>query len=164
MSLRNTRNGKEFGAEMNESLQKFKQIVEVQLPDHIRDEAQKIVDNSFAKEQFQDGKSSKWEGRANDKESSKPRTKRRALLVNEGKLISATEAEVRNKDTVAIAVNDPEASIYAPVHNEGLKAGRGKGFKMKQRQFMPVPGEPFPELEDKVGKYLDEQMDKILGQ
>lgn len=25
---------------------------------------------------------------------------------------------------------------YAAVHNEGLKAGRGKGFKMPQRQFM----------------------------
>ena len=26
--------------------------------------------------------------------------------------------------------------IYAKVHNEGLKAGRGKGFMMPKRQFM----------------------------
>jgi phage gpG-like protein len=26
--------------------------------------------------------------------------------------------------------------IYAAVHNEGLMAGRGKGFKMPKRQFM----------------------------
>jgi phage gpG-like protein len=25
---------------------------------------------------------------------------------------------------------------YAAIHNEGLRAGRGKGFKMPKRQFM----------------------------
>jgi hypothetical protein len=33
---------------------------------------------------------------------------------------------------------------------------------MPQRQFMPVPGEPFPELENEVEKFLDAEMDKIF--
>jgi phage gpG-like protein len=80
----------------------------------------------------------------------------------DGVLIAATEAEVRSVDTVAIVVNDPEASKYAAVHNEGLQAGKGKGFKMPQRQFMPIEGEPFPELEEEVEKFLDAEMDKII--
>lgn len=147
---------------MTEKAKQFKLMVEQKLPDHIKDKAQQIVDNSFEAEQFQDGKSSKWKGRKNDAESSKARTDRRALLVDTGKLIGAVEAEVRGKDTVAITVNDPEANRYAAVHNEGLKAGRGTGFKMPKRQFMPAPGEDFPELDKHVEKFLDSEMDKIF--
>ena len=161
--LRNKRNGKEFGQEMNENVQKFKKVIEEKLPDHIKDKAQQLVDESFEQEQFQDGKSSKWDGRKDDKEAGKARSNRRALLVKSGKLIASTEAEVRNKDTVVIAVNDPEAAEYAAVHNEGLEAGKGKGFKMKQRQFMPIPGEPFPKLEAEIEKFIDDQMDKIFN-
>lgn len=161
--LKNTGNGKEFGDEMNDRLKKVVKVIADKLPDHIKDKAQKLVDESFEKEQFQDGKSGKWKGRKGDSESGKVRTERRALLVKDGKLIASTEAEVRNKDTVAIVVNDPVAAQYAAVHNEGLKAGRGAGFKMEQRQFMPIPGEPFPELENEVEKFLDDEMDKIFN-
>lgn len=163
MALRNTRNGKEFSREMSENIQKFKQVVEQKLPDHIKDKAQQFVDSSFQAEQFQDSKSPKWQGRKNDSESGKSRTGRRALLVDSGKLIGSVEAEVRGKDTVAIAVNDPEANKYAAVHNEGLKAGKGAGFKMPKRQFMPAPGEDFPELDKHVEKFLDQEMDKIFN-
>lgn len=30
----------------------------------------------------------------------------------------------------------PSTDVYAKVHNEGLKAGRGKGFTMPKRQFI----------------------------
>lgn len=163
MALRNKRTGREFGDEMKQSLERFKTVVEKKLPDHIKDKAQQIVDRSFEQEQFQDKKSGKWKGRKNDKEAGNARTDRRALLVKTGKLINATEAEVRDKSTVAIAINDSEASEYGRVHNEGLMAGKGKGFRMEQRQFMPIPGEPFPELEDEVEKFLDAEMDKIFN-
>lgn len=162
MALRNQRTGKLFSQEMAENIQKFKVLVEQKLPGHIKDKAQQIVDKSFEAEQFQDGKSGKWQGRKNDSESGKARTDRRALLVDSGKLISAVEAEVRGKDTVAIAVNDPEANKYAAVHNEGLRAGKGAGFKMPRRQFMPAPGEDFPELDKQVEKFIDDEMDKIF--
>jgi phage gpG-like protein len=160
--LKNISNGREFSDEMNENIQKLNIVIAEKLPDHIKDKAQQLVDKSFQQEQFQDGKSSKWAARSNDKEAGKARKNRRALLVDSGALIAATEAEVRGKDTVAIVVNDPVASTYAPVHNEGLQAGKGKGFVMKQRQFMPVPGESFPALENEVEKFLDAEMDKIF--
>lgn len=148
---------------MAESVRKFKQVIEQKLPDHIKDKSQEIVDKSFEQEQFQDGTSPKWKGRKNDKEGGKARTDRRALLVDTGKLISAIEAEVRGRDTVAIVVTDPDANKYAAVHNEGLKAGKGAGFKMPKRQFMPAPGEDFPELDKQVEKFLDDEMEKIFN-
>lgn len=163
MPLRNKRTGKLFSQEMAENVQKFKVVIEQKLPDHIKDKSQQIVDGSFEQEQFQDGKSTKWKARKNDAEAGKARTDRRALLVDTGKLINSVEAEVRGKDTVAIVVNDPEATKYAAVHNEGLQAGRGAGFKMPKRQFMPAPGEDFPELDKHVEKFLDDEMDKIFG-
>lgn len=161
--LRNKRTGKEFGREMQESVQRFKQLLEQKLPEHIKDEAQQLVDKSFEEERFQDKRSGKWKPRKNDKEAGNARTNRRALLVKDGTLIAAVEAEVRSKDTVAIAINDPEASVYGRVHNEGLQSGKGKGFKQEKRQFMPIPGEPFPDLEDKTERWLDSEMDKIFG-
>lgn len=163
MALRNIRNGKEFSREMSENIQKFKRVVEQKLPDHIKDKAQQVVDNSFKAEQFQDGNSPKWQGRKKDPEAGKARGDRRGILVDKGTLIAAVEVEVRGKDTVAIAVNDPDAVEYADVHNEGLKAGKGAGFKMPKRQFMPAPGEDFPELDKHVEKFMDEEMDKIFN-
>jgi phage gpG-like protein len=161
--FKNIFNGKEFSKEMGESLRQFIVMAEQKLPDHIRDEAQKLVDESFQKEQYQgDSKSSKWEARADDDEADNVRTQRRALLVDSGKLIAGTEVELRSKDTIAIAVTDPEAVKYAAVHNEGLRAGRGAGFKMKKRQFMPIPGEASPRLDNAIDKWMDKEMDKIF--
>lgn len=161
--FRNILNGKPLSREMQESLEKFRVMAEQKLPDHIRDEAQKMVDESFQKEQYQgNSTSSKWEEREFDDEAGEVRTNRRALLVKSGRLIAATEVELRGKDIIAIAVTDPQASVYAPVHNEGLKSGRGAGFKMKKRQFMPIPGEPAPRLEAVTDKWMDSEMDKIF--
>ena len=46
---------------------------------------------------------------------------------------------------------------YGRVHNEGLRAGRGKGFTMPRRQFM---GE-HPELDDLIVKKLEEKLKQI---
>ncbi len=48
---------------------------------------------------------------------------------------------------------------YAKVHNEGLRAGRGKGFKMPKRQFM---GES-KELNRKVLRLIEDEIKKILN-
>ena len=47
---------------------------------------------------------------------------------------------------------------YAIVHNEGLRAGRGKGFKMPKRQFI---GESAV-LNNKISLIIDEELTKIL--
>jgi len=48
--------------------------------------------------------------------------------------------------------------IYAAVHNEGLKAGRGAGFTMPKRQFI---GDD-PELEQKIKEKIELELNKLL--
>jgi phage gpG-like protein len=162
MPLKNIQTGREFGDEMNQSGQQLQQLIGKRLPERVKDELQKVVDTSFQNEQYQNKKSSKWKGRKKDAEGSKAREERRALLVKTGKLIAAAEAEVISSNTVAMRIADEQASVYAPVHNEGLRAGRGAGFQMPKRQFMPVPGEANDELDKQVEKWMDDEMDKIF--
>lgn len=49
--------------------------------------------------------------------------------------------------------------IYARVHNEGLKAGRGKGFTMPKRQFI---GES-KELNDAIKDKITDELKNILN-
>ncbi|MDR3226062.1 MAG: phage virion morphogenesis protein [Prevotellaceae bacterium] len=48
---------------------------------------------------------------------------------------------------------------YAAVHNEGLRAGRGKGFIMPKRQFI---GES-AELNKKVQQTIEKELTKIIN-
>ncbi|MDR1199043.1 MAG: phage virion morphogenesis protein [Prevotellaceae bacterium] len=48
---------------------------------------------------------------------------------------------------------------YAAVHNEGLRAGRGKGFRMPKRQFM---GES-AELNKTVQQTVEKELSRILN-
>ena len=47
---------------------------------------------------------------------------------------------------------------YAAVHNEGLRAGRGKGFTMPQRQFI---GDS-KELDEAIEDMIENELTKIL--
>jgi phage gpG-like protein len=47
---------------------------------------------------------------------------------------------------------------YARVHNEGLRAGRGRGFQMPRRQFI---GES-KELTKKVEDIIENEIGRIL--
>ena len=47
---------------------------------------------------------------------------------------------------------------YAAVHNEGLRAGRGRGFQMPRRQFIGDSRE----LNEKVEKTIDTELRKII--
>jgi phage gpG-like protein len=157
MPLRNVQNGKEFSQEQKENLQKLDNLIGKRLPEKVVDEAQKIVDESFKKEQYQDKSSPQWKSRKKDKESGKARESRRALLVKSSALIRSIETDQRGSDIV-IHTDVP----YAQVHNEGLRAGKGAGFQMPQREFMPIPGESNPLLDERVEKWLDDEMDKIF--
>ena len=49
---------------------------------------------------------------------------------------------------------------YARVHNEGLRAGRGKGFTMPRRQFMGESPELHRVLREKIEKHLNKIIHK----
>ena len=66
-------------------------------------------------------------------------------------------------DSIEYAVSDAEVVIendveYAAVHNEGLHAGRGKGFTMPKRQFI---GES-EELDEAINEMIEKELTKIL--
>lgn len=50
------------------------------------------------------------------------------------------------------------ALVYAAVHNFGLRAGRGKGFIMPQRQFI---GDD-PELIKRIHEKINEKLEKLF--
>lgn len=60
----------------------------------------------------------------------------RAVLVKTGKLKRSLVAKKFGRYAVRITSN----VNYANVHNEGLRAGRGKGFTMPKRQFVGYSG------------------------
>jgi phage gpG-like protein len=153
MPLRNIQNGKEFNREMSENMRQFRRLVDHRLPEKVEVELEKVIVESFEKENYQDGKSSKWDDR-------KEKDPGRKLLIGKGsgKLRRSIEVERDGKEIKA--TTDVE---YAAVHNEGLRSGRGSGFNMPKRQFMPIPGEENPVLDKTVDKWLDDEMDKIFN-
>lgn len=96
--------------------------------DVIAVEAERIHAENFRAEAFIDTPPDKWAPRKkSDKNPS-----RRALLVKTGTLKGHALKGRSRKGAVEFVF--PLA--YERVHNEGLKAGRGKGFDMPKRQFV----------------------------
>jgi phage gpG-like protein len=58
--------------------------------------------------------------------------KNRAILVRTGELRRSLQK--RNLGRYSVVIKSDK--IYANVHNEGLRSGRGGGFTMKKRQFV----------------------------
>jgi len=158
MPIINIATGQTLGNDMNNASQRLKDLIANKLPVHTEQRAQDIVDKSFQQEQYEEKGTSKWKGRKKEEQPGKEREGRRALLVKSGRLISSTIAERRGSEVV-IGSDTP----YSQVHNEGLKAGKGAGFQMPQRQFMPIPGESNSELDEAMDKFMDDELDKIFG-
>jgi phage gpG-like protein len=57
----------------------------------------------------------------------------RATLVNRGHLRRSISLKEKNFTRTRIS---SEGLVYADVHNRGLRAGRGRGFRMPKRKFM----------------------------
>lgn len=127
------------------------------LPYEAAEEVMNFTSENFRKEEFQDKPSSKWKARKKDPEKGKKRKERRALLVQSGEMKNSIDTEVRGMD-IAIGIDDPDIAVYAKVHNEGQKAGRGKGFIMPKRQFMG----PSEVLDERIEKLVDKKIAKIL--
>ena len=153
MPLRNIRTGRDFSSEMLDSLNKFKRLIDAKLPEKVAVELEKVIDKSFTNEQYKDKGTSKWDDR-------KDLDAGRKLLIGKGSGKLRRSIEVTHTREEVKASTDV---IYAPVHNEGLKSGRGAGFIMAQRQFMPKPGEQNQELDKSIENWMDDEMDKIFN-
>jgi len=83
---------------------------------------------SFRNQGFTDNSLEKWQKRDNRSR----RSSGRAILVDTGALRRSIKVSQSSFNKIVITSNLP----YAAVHNYGLKAGRGRGFKMPKRKFM----------------------------
>lgn len=91
-------------------------------------EAQKFHAQNFRKGGFTDRSFKKWKAR---KKSDKKGNKR-ALLVDSGAMKrAATKGKINGSK-----VDFRFSLAYMKVHNEGLRAGRGSGFKMTKRKYI----------------------------
>ena len=79
----------------------------------------------------------------------------RAILVKTGDL---RRSIIRVPNRAAMSVKIQTDLIYAKVHNEGLRAGRGKGFIMPKRQFI---GDSY-NLNEKVKAVIVKRLDKVF--
>jgi len=76
----------------------------------------------------------------------------RAILVKSGRL----RRSLRSKKAGFLAVKIFTDVPYASVHNNGERAGRGKGFKMPKRQFIGYSGK----LNRQIIAFVDKQIKK----
>ena len=97
-------------------------------------EAKNHFMKSFTDGGFTDQQLVKWQPRK--KETAK--TKGKGVLIASGALRRSIRVSQLSalSFTVVSDLGLPTNKDYAPVHNFGLRAGRGKGFIMPQRRFM----------------------------
>ena len=135
------------------------------LPSYLERKLMENTDKAFDEEKYPE--KNKWQDRSfkylkqksDKRDNAFGRENRRGLLVGSGDLRKSIETETSNGQ-VSIGTD----VVYAQIHNEGLEGnafGKFK-FQMPKRQFMPIQGEDLPFQED-VDKWIDDQMDKILG-
>ena len=97
--------------------------------DMVGREALGFFKESFVKQGFTDVSLKKWQPRKRTKRSEMGRG---ILLGPNQNMFRALKRKRLNSYTTLI-YND---LIYAKVHNDGLRAGRGRGFIMPKRQFV----------------------------
>jgi phage gpG-like protein len=130
-------------AKFNESrklklpLQKFKReapkLVDIMLTD-----ARNFFEENFRKQGFDNNSVAKWEPRK--REFYRTRSGKivddttRGILIGKGR--GRLWRSLRKKRLNAFSGLIFSEVPYAKVHNEGLRAGRGRGFKMDKRQFV----------------------------
>jgi phage gpG-like protein len=103
----------------------------------IRDQAGVLAVNhtkkAFRDQGFTDSSIEPWKNRKAPKgKNANKKSSKRAILVKSGLLKRSVRVTRSTGTDIAIGSDLP----YAQVHNEGLRAGRGKGFIMPKRQFI----------------------------
>jgi phage gpG-like protein len=140
-----------FTGKLNDLERKAKMLL-LTFPSKAGDITLRFIDGNFKAQGFQGITFMKWAIRK--AASKKDKRKGRAILVNKGRLRRGFRKQVQGAGAVAI-INDVE---YARVHNEGLQAGRGKGFNMPKRQMIPTTPEESPVLVNAIRKMIIKEL------
>jgi phage gpG-like protein len=132
------------------------------LPEVVAIEGLRFFEKSWDDQGFTNNNLVKWKKRKEPKYGKKRWGRKnagRAILVShqsdtEGTHLKDSLREEHNEKEVIFSTD----KVYAQVHNEGGKAGRGKGFIMEKRQYM---GES-KVLDDKIADKLDREIEKLF--
>jgi phage gpG-like protein len=77
----------------------------------------------------------------------------RAILVGKGS--GKLRRSLRKKRLTAFSGVLSSPLVYANVHNEGLRSGRGSGFKMPKRQFVGNSRNMIKKIENALAQKID---------
>jgi phage gpG-like protein len=144
---------------LKQSEQKARKALEAAIVD-VGNTAKVFFVESFRKQGFDDKTVQKWKPR----KRTTYKTKRgkvvddttRAILVKTGDLRRSIIRNPANRAALTVKISTD--LVYAKVHNDGLRAGRGKGFNMPKRQFI---GDSY-NLNEKVKAVIVKRLDKVF--
>jgi phage gpG-like protein len=147
-------------AKMNEAKVEIEKLVTI-----MGTEALNHFIMSFRNQGFTDSAFVGWAKRKNKKDNYKKGRVRdasggtrsldigRAILVGKGTGELKKSLQKRNRGRYSVVIQSDK--IYANVHNEGLKSGRGRGFIMKKRQFVGYSGVLDRKLQQRINIRLN---------
>lgn len=144
---------------LDKSSDKYKKEIKTILILSAEEAVQFFQDNFSEREGFLNVTVSKWKKRKREDKTFKKKGTKRGILIGPGggtlwRSISRTSLSSKK----AVIGIKGKANKYASVHNYGLRAGRGKGFKMPKRKFM---GESRV-LNRKIVRLIKKRIKKIL--
>ena len=146
----------EFQALLKTKQKEIENLQDRVLPIKIGAIAKAHFQNNFRESGFVDNGLRSWKPAKRlsyEGKSNKVDTRNKTLLSDRNHLFSSIEYTYQ-PGIVTIRNEVP----YAAVHNEGLRAGRGKGFVMPKRQFIG----PSAELDNKVLKKIDSELRNLF--
>ncbi|MDY0324492.1 MAG: phage virion morphogenesis protein [Candidatus Carbobacillus sp.] len=152
-----TINFEQFASEIKRNSKQLEHLMNVQLPKIIGREAVKHFKKNF---QTQSWKRTKWtevkrrQDWTRQYKYSKPAARSRKILT--GSTGDLGRSIQYSTETGKVTIHSD--LIYAAVHNYGLRAGRGSGFTMPQRQFIGND----PELIKHIEKIINKRLQQIF--
>lgn len=121
--------------------------------------AQNHFTENFRKQGFDDRAVERWQPRKATSYKTKSGRRvddtTRAILIGKGTgNLRRSIRKMRTGKYTGLIFITGNANKYAKVHNDGLRAGRGRGFKMPQRKFIGDSYNMFQKIDRKVRQRL----------
>jgi phage gpG-like protein len=146
----------QFAADMAKNSQQMAQYIANDLPRKVGVEGVRFFKQNFRNEGFTDQANQPW---PDVKRRTNPNTKG---VARTRKILHGETSELQNSldyNADIAKVTFGSDLVYARVHNEGLRAGRGAGFTMKKRQFVG----PSTTFDRQMVDQLTVDFNRILG-
>ncbi len=142
----------QFKIKLEQQKAQLAQAINHDLPMAIGKKAVDLFTENFQKEGFQDNGVKPWKQVQRRIRNVRGAAGSRKILTGKtGDLGRSIQYEVTSPGEVAVFSD----VIYADVHNEGLRAGRGAGFQMPKRQFIGESADLDRIIEEEIEKTLN---------